>query len=109
MISSRLDIKLACWLNGFVKTTLDLPEDLVQELKLRSVHERKKLKDVAAQVLRRGLGISSPAVARKKEISFPLFESGPDAPASKMTAEELIALEQRVVAEEDVKRGGLPL
>jgi plasmid stability protein len=41
-----------------MKTTLDLPDDLVKELKLRSVHEGRKLKDVAAAVLRRGLDAS---------------------------------------------------
>lgn len=38
-----------------MKTTFDLPEDLVQEMKLRAVRERRKLKDVATEVFRRGL------------------------------------------------------
>jgi hypothetical protein len=91
-----------------MKTTLDLPDDLVQELKLRSVHERSKLKDVAAAALRRGLAMDGkPPQPRKKSIKLPLFECGPDAPAAKMSAEELIALEQKVVEEEDLKRAGL--
>lgn len=91
-----------------MKTTLDLPDDLVQELKLRSVHERSKLKDVAAAALRRGLAMDNkPTQPRKKSIKLPLFECDPDAPAAKMTAEELIAMEQRVIDEEDLKRAGL--
>ncbi|MBI5691126.1 MAG: hypothetical protein HZC55_13640 [Verrucomicrobia bacterium] len=94
-----------------MKTTLDLPDDLVQELKLRSVHERRKMKDVAAAALRRGLTMDekAPPRARKKSIKLPFFECGPDAPATKMTAEELIALEQKVNEEEDLKRAGLSL
>ena len=40
---------------GFMKTTLDLPEELIKELKLRAVHEGKKLKEVATEALQRGL------------------------------------------------------
>lgn len=38
-----------------MKTTLDLPDDLVLQLKLRAVHEGKKLKDAVAETLRAGL------------------------------------------------------
>ena len=38
-----------------MKTTLDLPDDLVKEVKLRALHENQKLKDAVAQLLRRGL------------------------------------------------------
>jgi hypothetical protein len=35
--------------------TLDLPEDLVREIKLRAVYEGQKLKEIAAEIFRRGL------------------------------------------------------
>jgi hypothetical protein len=94
-----------------MKTTLDLPDDLVQQLKLRSVYERRKLKDVAAAALRRGLNMAetTPQPSRRKGIKLPLFECGPNAPASRMTAEELIALEQQIIEEEDLKRAGVTL
>src|SRR5882724_7863117 len=38
-----------------MKTTLELPDELVKEIKLRAVHEGKKLKDVVADLLRKGL------------------------------------------------------
>jgi len=38
-----------------MKTTIDLPLDLVREMKLLAVHEGRKLKDVAADLLKRGL------------------------------------------------------
>ncbi|WP_395738996.1 antitoxin [Prosthecobacter sp.] len=38
-----------------MKTTLDLPSDLVREIKLRAVNEGGKLKDTVADLLRRGL------------------------------------------------------
>ncbi|MCL4203746.1 MAG: hypothetical protein KJ000_14695 [Pirellulaceae bacterium] len=42
-----------------MKTTLDLPSDLVQEIKLRAANEGRTLKDVAADLLRSALAPSS--------------------------------------------------
>jgi hypothetical protein len=47
-----------------MKTTLDLPDELVTQLKLRAVHERKKLKDLVAATLRAGLAASKRRPAR---------------------------------------------
>lgn len=107
---------MVSWFAGNVKTTLDLPDDLVKELKLRSVHERRKLKDVAAQAIRRGLQVkdlvaeTSSLLPEGLEINdrgFPVFKCDPNAPANKMTVEELLALEQESLLEEDLKRGGI--
>lgn len=38
-----------------MKTTLELPDDLVKEVKLRALHEGAKLKDMVAALLRAGL------------------------------------------------------
>ena len=38
-----------------MKTTLDLPDELMREVKIRAVHEQKKLKDAIAELLRRGI------------------------------------------------------
>jgi hypothetical protein len=38
-----------------MKTTLELPEDLVNEIELRAVHEGKQLQDAVADLLRKGL------------------------------------------------------
>jgi hypothetical protein len=42
-----------------MKTTLDLPDDLVKEVKLRAIHEGRKLKDAVADLLRKGLAAGS--------------------------------------------------
>ena len=38
-----------------MKTTLDLPDDLMHEVKVRAVNQQKKLKDTIAELLRRGM------------------------------------------------------
>jgi hypothetical protein len=46
-----------------VKTTLDLPDALMRQVKIRAVHEQKKLKDAIAEFIRKGMaaGKSRPA------------------------------------------------
>jgi len=46
-----------------MKTTLELPDDLVKQIKLRAVHEGRKLKDAVADLLRKGLAAGSGASA----------------------------------------------
>ena len=69
--SPTIDGKLENQQDGPMKTTLDLPNDLVQEIRRRAVNEGRKLKDVAADLLRAALapppesGSLSPAAVPK--------------------------------------------
>lgn len=47
------------WEYGYMKTTLDLPDDLMREIKILAAREGRKLKDVIADSLRRDLRIGS--------------------------------------------------
>ena len=38
-----------------MKTTLDLPDALLREVKIRAVHQQKKLKDTIAELIARGM------------------------------------------------------
>jgi hypothetical protein len=94
-----------------MKTTIDLPPDLVREMKLMAVHEGRKLKDVAADLLIRGLSGEKPKApaAKKGAVKLPLFQTPKTAPASRMTVKELLALEQQTQHQEDIERLDLPL
>lgn len=99
-VSDRpIDRKLENQQDGGMKTTLDLPNDLVRELKLRAVNEGKKLKDVVADLIRRGFGRDDAARGamspREGHIDVPLFPTAADAPANHMTIGEIIAAEQQ--------------
>jgi hypothetical protein len=88
-----------------MKTTLDLPADLVREMKLRAVQMGCKVEEVAADLLKRALaptkstGSSPPAT--KGTIKLPLFASPETAPASRMSTAELLALKQKTLHQED--------
>jgi plasmid stability protein len=101
-----------------MKTTLDLPDDLVKEVKLRAVHEGRKLRDEVANLLRLGLAIANHPPARNTRLrsarvktdrksGLPVIVCRPNAPASKMSAAELIVLEQETQTQEDIERLGL--
>ncbi len=58
-----------------MKTTLDLPADLIREMKLRAAHEGRKLRDVATEIFRRGLSQPSPqGEAPRHRVKLPLIE-----------------------------------
>ena len=69
-----------------MKTTIDLPPDLVREMKHLAVHEGRKLKDVAADLLKRGL-----KSGKNKSRSLPPEDFLLSAPASapEMTPERV--------------------
>ncbi len=82
-----------------MKTTLDLPDDLVRAIKLRAVHEDRTLKDLVAELLRRGLSTTA-GPERARRVQLPLVHCAHGAiPGEEMTpervAEVLLADEAR--------------
>ncbi len=101
-----------------MKTTLDLPDELVREVKMRAVVQGRTVKDLVAEFLREGLGMAavgrskpSPTSERVevKESGLPVIRCRPDAPATRMSVADLLKLEQKTHSEEDLQRAGLPL
>jgi hypothetical protein len=74
-----------------MKTTLELPDDLVRAVKIRGVEENKKLKDMIADLLKRGLAQEQglkPKVRRR--LKLPLVECAHEArPGDEMTPERV--------------------
>lgn len=96
-----------------MKTTLDLPDDLMREAKIRAAKEGKKLKDIVAAALRRGFSapeISIPDAHPLIKISpegFPYIPCLPDSAKSHLTVEEILQLEQEALTADDLARAGL--
>jgi plasmid stability protein len=81
-----------------VKTTLDLPDELVRRLKLRAVHSGRKLKEVAADMLAAGLAVplagssEEPAVVVKdKKTGLPVIRCRRSAPRGQELTPERVA------------------
>lgn len=101
-----------------MKTTLDLPDDLVREMKLRALMQGRTLRDLAADFLRQGLGMAqtktTPTVPPDSMVcidanGLPVIRSGHNAPAAHMSLDELLALEQQALTREDMQRAGIPV
>jgi hypothetical protein len=91
-----------------MKTTLDLPEDLVRAVKIRAVEENKKLKDTIAELLRRGLAQerNMPVMVRRR-IELPLVACAHEAhPGEEMTPERVadVLLEEEAGLRRDALR-----
>ena len=95
-------------------TTINLPDTLVNEVKVRADYKGQTLDDAAAELIRKGLatGDDRPAPAPKSAIKthpktgLPYIECPPDAPAQHMTISELLAFEHETLAQEDRERIG---
>ena len=90
-----------------MKTTLDLPDALMKQIKLRAVRQGRKLKDAVAELLRKGLDAArdeepeSPAavITKDRKTGLPLIECKRNAlPQEELTPERVadILLSQEV-------------
>ena len=77
-----------------MKTTLELPDDLMRAIKIRAASEDRKLKDLVAELLRQGLANDGPAPAAiRHRVEFPFFRGGHAArPEEEMTPERISEL-----------------
>jgi plasmid stability protein len=75
-----------------MKTTLDLPDDLMRAVKIRAVEENRKLKDIIADLLRRGLAQQpgAPPTARQR-VRLPLVQCAHEARRDEEMTPERVA------------------
>lgn len=77
-----------------MKTTLDLPDELMRAIKIRAAQQDRKIKDVVAELLKRGLSQaeSGPTISPTRRVELPLVHCGHAARADReMTPERVVA------------------
>lgn len=99
-----------------MKTTMDLPDDLMREMKIRAATQGKKLKDVVTEVVRNGLASHAPtaliadpeALIHYSSEGFPYIKCQPSTrpPA---TYQELQRVIEQSQLEEDMQRAGITI
>jgi hypothetical protein len=91
-----------------MKTTLDLPDELMKSVKLRAVEENRTMTDLIAELLRRGLAEEQDETkVIRNRVLLPLIHAThpphpPDALSPERVAEILLA--QEVEAHNDLMR-----
>jgi hypothetical protein len=84
-----------------VKTTLDLPDELMREVKVLAAQSDRKLKDLLAELLQKGLlkGRKAPVASVQNRVSLPLVECG-EPGAIDLTSEQIYQalLDQEIAA-----------
>jgi hypothetical protein len=66
---ASVDRKSAFWKSPLTKTTLDLPDELMREVKIRAVYEQKKLRVMIVELLQKGIAATE---AQRRKIPKPI-------------------------------------
>ncbi len=81
-----------------MKTTVELPDALVKQVKVRALQEGRKLKDAVADLLQRGLAMSddrddsaAPALTTDRQTGLPLIQCKRTATAGNELTPERVA------------------
>ena len=88
-----------------MKTTLDLPDDLMRAIKIRAVKENRKLKDAIADLLKRGLAREPIQAKPRKRVRLPLVRCAHAAARGEELTPDRVAA---VLIEEEAKAHRAP-
>lgn len=95
-----------------MKTTVELPDELVFQAKRRALEKRSSFRQIVEDALRKELETVRSATTPVNEPGYrqpltePLFACEDSAPALDMTLEQLIELEHQTLLDEDIRRAG---
>jgi hypothetical protein len=90
------------WEDAFMRTTLELPDELLKRAKIAAVERGVTLRELIGSALARELQADPPPAPRRKRVQLPIFPSV--APGTlRLTNADLAEAE----AEEDARRHGL--
>lgn len=85
-----------------MKTTLDLPDELMRTLKIRAVRENRKLKDLVADLLRLGLTQpTQPGAPTAARVQLPLVRTAHAARAAEEVTPDRVA---ELLQQEETRR-----
>lgn len=97
-----------------MKTTLDLPDHLMRQVKQRAVQQGRPIKELVADYIRQGLHGSAalPQAARREVLEvdadgLPLFRTDPKLKRQPIDVATALRLEQATLMQEDCQRAGL--
>jgi hypothetical protein len=98
-----------------MKTTIDLPDELIRTIKIRAVSQGKPLKDLVAELLTEALyapkSLQMPYTASEPRApyvldhqGFPVVNGHSNAPSTRASLQETLDIEQKALNDEDIGR-----
>jgi hypothetical protein len=92
-----------------MKTTVEIPDEIMRMIKVKAAEEGYKIKDLVTLLLKRALTSSEKAAStpEKGDLSFPLIKCRPNAPISKMSAQDIYKLMHQTLEEDDLANTSL--
>jgi len=97
-----------------MKTTLDLPDDLMRGMKIRAATQGRKLKEVIADAIRDSLASkpetsieAPPLIISRNANGFPYIKAVSGAKKPAVTEDEIQRLIEESQLEEDLQRAGI--
>jgi hypothetical protein len=81
-----------------VKATIEIPDDLMREIKVKAAREDRKLRDLVPELLRKGLASERPS-KRRHHVNFPLIK-GTRTPSREEVSPERMA---QILLDQDIE------
>ena len=86
-----------------MKTTVELPDDLVRAIRVRAARQDLKLEDLVSELLRKGLAVDDEGGTAGRRVQFPLIKgTRRPSPDEELTPERV----SEILAQEEVERLG---
>lgn len=89
-------------MGAYMKTTIDLPDDLLRAVKIRAAQQGCTLRELVSEYIASGLatppGQEQP---QRNAVAFPVIPTAADAPLATMTRAQIVAFEHEALTEDD--------
>jgi hypothetical protein len=82
-----------------MKTTIDLPDNLVRAVKIRAAQQGRTVRELVAEYIQSGL--NAPVQPTVIAHDLPIIPADAQAPLAQMSRDEIVALEYHALASED--------
>ncbi|MEY2847212.1 MAG: hypothetical protein RL076_2758 [Chloroflexota bacterium] len=82
-----------------MKTTIDLPDNLVRAVKIRAAQQGRTVRELVAEYIQSGL--NAPTQPTVTTHDLPIIPANAQAPLAQMSRDEIVALEYHALASGD--------
>jgi len=82
-----------------MKTTIDLPDNLIRAVKIRAAQQGRTVRELVAEYINAGLNQHATASTASHDLGLPIIPAQSDAPLATMTREAIINSEAEALSD----------